>query len=487
MPSHLIRGGLRAQLTLAISLVTVTAVGTSFLALYSGTGSRLQGQLDNQLRTQVAEWHQVTSGADVSSPGALTTLAQRFIAGQRYHAEALIIAIQVLGRQTVTNDPEILALDEAREHRAPESAGLLDAPIGLATAPVAGAGSMRVLSEPIMAGTRQVGVLRVADPLAPVSEAQASLKRTFLVVGILALMLAIAAGIGLATVIAAPLRHMAGVATAVEAGDLTVRARRFGARGEVGVLAEAFNHMLERLQRTFARQRDFVSDASHELRTPLAVLRAQAELLDRQTDEQQRHEGVRMLLRRLDELDRLVADMLTLASAEAGQLVEPQEIDLADFFEDLRRDLPLFGERDFRLDPVAGTLTADPDRLTQVLRNVVRNAVAHTNPGDTVTVAAHARDHRLEIAVSDSGPGIPEDQLEEIFERFHRVDPARSRDRGGTGLGLAIARAIVVAHGGTIKAESQRGRGATFRIVLPGYKPVLPRPRPGWDTDRQAR
>ena len=115
------------------------------------------------------------------------------------------------------------------------------------------------------------------------------------------------------------------------------------------MLAAAFDRMLDRLERAFARQRDFVSDASHELRTPLAVLRAQVELLDRETDEQRRHEGTVTLLRRLDEMDRLVDDMLTLASAEAGRLVEPQPIDLDDFFEDLRRDLPLFGERDFHL------------------------------------------------------------------------------------------------------------------------------------------
>jgi signal transduction histidine kinase len=229
--------------------------------------------------------------------------------------------------------------------------------------------------------------------------------------------------------------------------------------------------MLARLERAFKRQREFVSDASHELRTPLAVLRAQVELLDRESDEQRRHEGITTLLRRLVELDRLVGDMLTLASAESGRLIEPRTIDLSEFFEDLRRDLPLFGERAFQLQPVDGILDADPDRLTQVLRNLLRNAVSHTKPTDRVTVAARARDGRLEITVSDTGPGIPPDQLERIFERFHRLDGGRSRDTGGTGLGLPIARAIVEAHGGTIHAESRPRQGATFHIELPGYHP----------------
>jgi signal transduction histidine kinase len=163
--------------------------------------------------------------------------------------------------------------------------------------------------------------------------------------------------------------------------------------------------------------------------------------------------------------------MLTLAGAEAGQLIEPRPIELADFFEDVRRDLPLFGERDFQLEAVGGTLNADADRLTQVLRNLVRNAVTHTEPGDRIVLAARASGGRLEIAVSDSGRGIPPDQLEHIFERFYRSDESRSRDSGSSGLGLAIARAIVEAHGGQIHAESHPGEGATFHIELPGYRP----------------
>ncbi|MDQ6774753.1 MAG: HAMP domain-containing histidine kinase [Actinomycetota bacterium] len=470
MSRRLLPRGLRAQLALAIALVAALTVGASFLALYSGTGSRLQSQIDTQLRTQAAAWRQFTVHATFSTPAALERTATQFIAAQRYHAESLIIVIQVNAGRTVSNNSELLVREEAREQSPSETTGLLDSPTGLATGQVAEAGTERVLTQPIDYRKRRVGMLRLASPLTPVQRAQASLRRTFLVVGGVALALAIAAGIGLATFIAAPLRRIARVAAAVDAGDLSLRAGPVAAGGELGVLSDAFDRMLERLERAFTRQRDFVSDASHELRTPLAVLRAQVELLDRETDERSRHEGAAMLLRRLDELNRLVGDMLTLASADAGQLIEPRPIDLREFFEDLRRDLPLFGERDFQLQAVDGTLQADPDRLTQVFRNIVRNAVSHTNPGDQVTITARARDGRLEISVSDSGPGIPPDQLEQIFERFHRLDHRRSRDRGGSGLGLAIARAITEAHGGSIHAESGPGQGATFRMELPGYR-----------------
>ena len=309
-------------MALAISLVTAVAVAASFLALYNGTSSRLRAQIDSELRTQVSEWRQFAAQSDLSTPAALERTATRFIAAQRYHAESLLIGVQAAGARTVSNNAELLAREGAREQNAPEASGLLDAPGGLATASVAEAGSMRVLTTPITYGNRRVGTLRVANPLTPVEQAQASLRRTFVIVGAIALLAAIAAGIGLASLIAAPLRRMARVATAVDAGELSKRTGGIGGHGEVRVLSDAFDHMLDRLERAFKRQRDFVSDASHELRTPLAVLRAQVELLDRETDERRRHEATTTLLGRLDELDRLVGDMLTLASAEGGQLIQ---------------------------------------------------------------------------------------------------------------------------------------------------------------------
>ena len=273
----------------------------------------------------------------------------------------------------------------AREDAHEGSDSMLRSPPGLATATIAEAGSVRVLSQAIEDGGKRVGTIRIAAPLSSVSQAQSDLLRTFALVGALALLLAIVAGAALATLISAPLRRIARIAVAVDAGDLSRRAGPTAAGGEIRTLSVAFDRMLERLERSFKRQREFVSDASHELRTPLTVLRAQVELLDRETDEHRRHEATGILLGRLDELDRLVGDMLTLASAEAGQLVHPQPIELDDFFEDVRRDLPLYGERDFHVEVVGGTLVADRDRLTQVLRNLVRNAVAHTEPGGRVT------------------------------------------------------------------------------------------------------
>jgi two-component system, OmpR family, sensor kinase len=265
---------------------------------------------------------------------------------------------------------------------------------------------------------------------------------------------------------------MARFAQAVDAGDLTQRLEGVNGSDEVSRLAESFNHMLDRLEDAFRHQREFVADASHELRTPLTVLRGEIELLGVEAgiDEPNRDRSEK-LLRELDRMDRLVDDMLTLAGAESGKLVERRPVNLDDFFADLRRDLPLFGERDYRLTGEPhGVLQADPDRLAQVFRNLVRNAVAHTDAAGRITVGAQPEDGRIEFSVSDTGPGIAPDQLGRLFDRFYRTDAARARDLGGSGLGLAIARAIVEAHGGRIWAESPPGAGAIIRFEIPGYR-----------------
>ena len=257
--------------------------------------------------------------------------------------------------------------------------------------------------------------------------------------------------------IARPLRRMADVAAAVDAGDLSLRAGGLATGGEVGVLARAFDRMLARLERAFTSQRDFVSDASHELRTPLAVLRAQVELLDREFDEPHHHQAALTLLRRLDEIDRLVSDMLTLAGAESGRLIEPRPIELEDYFEDLRRDLPLFGERDFHVAAVGGLLLADPDRLTQVLRNLVRNAVVHTTPEGRISVTRPPkrglpgdRDHRRR---GGHHAGAPRAHLRALLPRRGEPLARQRRQRPRAGDRPCDRRGARRAHRGGVQAR----------------------------------
>jgi signal transduction histidine kinase len=480
---------LRTQLAIAIAAVAALTLAVTFFAVYRATGADLRHRIDTELVAQVGEWRQLASARDLQTPAALAAAARRFIANQRYHPESRIFVVDVRGGPTVTNDRIVVNGERAREQLAHRSVagtgnqtsraeanegrgdGLLDAPPGLATVTAEDAGKLRVDTYPIKTGGQTVGTLRVADPLSSVDQAQGGLQRIFLFVGSLALALALVVAALMAVLITRPLRRITAVAAEVDAGELSGRVEMDEQSGEIAALGGTFDRMLDRLQHAFARQRQFVSDASHELRTPLTVMRAQVELLDRETDERARREGLTTLLRGLDTMDRLVEDMLLLANADSGRLLQPQRIDLALLLDDMARDLPLFGERNYFVEGPGGHLHADPDRLTQVLRNLIRNAVNHTTTSGNVSLTATGRGDRIEFTVSDTGPGIPAEQLEQIFERFHRTDDSRQRDRGGSGLGLPIARALVEAHGGRIWAESRPGEGATIRFELPGYEP----------------
>jgi two-component system OmpR family sensor kinase len=300
------------------------------------------------------------------------------------------------------------------------------------------------------------------------------------------LALALAASYLAGARVSAPLRRMAAVAARVDAGDLAPRMEVApGRASEVTVLAESFNHMLDRLADAFASQREFLADASHELRTPLTVIRGQLELLAAQesppTEELRRVE--RQVREEIGRIGRLVDDLLVLAQAERVDFLRPEQIDLSRFVTELWDGISLTAERRFELGPVPeGSLTADPDRLAQALRNLARNAVEHTREGDgLVRLEVHTRgaDH-VRFVVSDDGPGIPPAERERVFARFARMDGGRSRATGGAGLGLAIVRAIADAHGGRVwVAESPEGAGARVELELPGFRaPVSQVSRP---------
>ncbi|HUN79241.1 MAG TPA: ATP-binding protein [Solirubrobacteraceae bacterium] len=233
--------------------------------------------------------------------------------------------------------------------------------------------------------------------------------------------------------------------------------------------------MLDRLTEAFAGQRAFVADASHELRTPLTVIRGQLELLAAQAhpSEQEVRRVERRVQAEIARITRLVDDLLLLARTEQRQFLRIEEISLPRFVQELWDAIGLLGaERRFELGPVpAGALSADPDRLAQALRNLIGNAIEHTAPGSGLV--------RLDVelkpagwvgfVVQDDGPGIPADQRERVFDRFHRTDAARDRASGGTGLGLAIVRAIAEAHGGRVAAGEAPGGGARVELTLPGF------------------
>jgi signal transduction histidine kinase len=285
---------------------------------------------------------------------------------------------------------------------------------------------------------------------------------------------------------------MAAVAARVDAGDLHPRITDLGGPGgEVRVLADAFNHMLDRLTAAFAGQREFIADASHELRTPLTIIRGQLEVLAAQQDpppeEVRRVE--RLVQAEIARVSRLVDDLLLLAKSEQGKFLRITPIDLGAYVRELWDGVSLLAERRFELGSVPpGTLRADPDRLAQALRNLVANAIEHTATGSGLVRMGVEQlgGARVRFLVEDDGPGIPPDQRERIFDRFHRTDSGRGRAAGGAGLGLAIVRAIAHAHGGTVMAWSSPEGGARIVLELPGFAPASRREQAAEQPDEQA-
>lgn len=480
MRAALVPSGLRGRLVAAILIVAVAVLAGSFFALHEGTGADLSRGIDDQLRTDLGEFEGSAAG-NSKTEKQLARRARAFVATQGYHGDYRIFAIQVGtdgAGPVITNQREAITResDEGPE-RGGDSAGstspgLLGAPLGLATIDAPDGGHLRVLSEPAGAVGKQVGTFRVAQSLAPIGAAQGSLRDTLLVVGLVAVLVLIAAAVWIATLVANPLKRIAGFAAEVDTAGLDRRLGEAEGPSEVRSLSHSINHMLDRLQGSFEREREFVADASHELRTPVTIAQGELALLRREAAPDER-ERLDVVIRELKRMERLVAEMLTLASEDSGGPERREHVDVSDLLSDLRRDLPLMGRRDYEVAEVGGTIEADPDRLAQVFRNLLGNAVAHTEPGGSVSVHAFPLGERIRFEVRDDGPGFGSAEAERLFDRFYRTDEGRGRDSGGSGLGLAIARSIVESHGGRIWAQGRRGSGAEGAVVafeLPGYR-----------------
>ncbi len=478
--------GLRWRLAGWVALVTLACIAITFVAVYRGTGTQLRHQIDQELAGDAGELAHNLALADARTPKQLSAAATRYMRDQPFSASSTLLFALVPGAGPSTNRPELFGAGKPDNGETPAEQGeenrlasrLLTARDGYSTLLLPDVGNLRLLKRAVhVEGPRDV-TIGVGEPLAPVGHAQRGVARAFILAGILALAGAILASYLVGIRVSRPLRRMAAVAARVDAGDLHPRIHDAGAQGdEVKVLADAFNHMLDRLTDAFAGQRAFVADASHELRTPLTVIRGQLEVLAAQPDPSA--EEVRRVERlvgaEIERISRLVDELLLLAKTEQTQFLRVELIDLAAFVPELWDGMSLLARRRFELGPVpSGTLRADPDRLAQALRNLIGNAIEHTAPDHGVVrmrVERAARE-RIRFIVEDDGPGIPADQRERVFDRFHRTDAARDRASGGTGLGLAIARAITDAHGGTVRAGESPEGGARIELELPGFTPA---------------
>lgn len=334
-----------------------------------------------------------------------------------------------------------------------------------------GAAPLRLMAAPVLAFGRPIGTVVVGQSMQVV---EGSLERAtwrMLVIGGVSLGgTLLLMGFFLASELA-PLRRLSATAREIaDTGDVSRRVLTTPASSDVRQVAEAFNSMVARVERQLEAQKRLLADTSHELGNPLTVLRTDLDLLRQCSDPEVRAEVVAEADREAERMGRLLDELLQLSAADVAPLpvgdarvsVDAMAVRLVE------RMRPLAGERVLEVDIAQRPVVrGDADRLEQALNNLLENAIRHTGARGRVTVGVGETGGQAQIRVRDDGEGIAAEHLPHVFERFYRVDRARSRASGGTGLGLSIAQMIARAHGGDIAVESRPGEGSTFTIRLP--------------------
>ncbi len=467
-----------------VAVVVLVVLAATFAFVYHSTGSQLKRQIDRSIRSSAIELRDTIRGRHDGSGKAVLASARRYGASQPYKDSAVLLFTLIPGVGSASNHLELFGASKPDGgETVPEQAAenvegrhLAVPHAGYNTLPGPDIGDLRLYEVRF----RVAGVTAysgAAEPLATVDHAQEVVRHSFELAGAIGLVLALLAAYLIGTTLTAPIRRSAEIAARIDGGDLSPRIQLpAGASEELQVLAEALNHMLDRLATAFAAQREFVADASHELRTPLTVLRGQLDVLtggDRDDGSLSAAELERvqhLMEAEIARLTRLVDDLLLLVQSDRDDFLRPAPVQLDELVTELWDGLSLIAERDFeigQLEPV--TVYADPDRLAQALRNLARNAITQTQgPRGLVRVdLARRGPETVRITVSDDGPGIPPELRKRVFERFYRTDTARTRAEGGAGLGLAIVEAIAEAHRGSVRVTESPAGGAAFALDLP--------------------
>lgn len=320
------------------------------------------------------------------------------------------------------------------------------------------------------------GAVRLAVPLTEIEQTASDVRRSLLIATGLALLGATLLSALFAQATATRLQQLIEFSGKVADGDLSARFPHI--RGELGILAAGLNETAAKLEETFTRlqqaerfRRDFLANVSHELRTPLTAIQGFAEmLLERSRAGSEEAQFLEIIRRNSQSMSRLTDDVLRLAELESGEpVLSPQPIAAAELIaaaaESWRPRAPRVR---ILLEQIAPrNVMADAHAIGQVFSNLIENALRYAPDSTRIELAAREADGGVEFSVRDFGPGIAPEHLSRIFERFYRVDKARSRSLGGTGLGLAIVKHIILLHHGSVRVESSGGQGATFFFTLP--------------------
>lgn len=461
-------------------LVNILLVAIAFGLTFAAVSSILNNYLLNQ-RVQEQIKNTRSLGVQVSSYLAQSDAAELYSIGLRSYDDGG-------GRMLVLNEAGIVQTDTFSEYngyvfrfREVETVLQGDATSSYGFHEITSAGQSfwaLYCTSSIIHDGQPIGVLLFSTSVQDVVDTAQMLQRNMFLVFLLGLAAVLAATIVLTRYITRPVQQLTQAALRVAAGDWTSRVDIAG-RNEVAELGRTFNMMCDRLQNVDVQRSEFVSDASHELKTPLASMKILVESLLYQDEvpEEIYKEFLSDINGEIDRLTRLITDLLLLSKMDTENAVlnlsRVQVLQAVQESADALR--PIAAQRDVRVEidvPADLRLECDPLKLRQALNNLIENAMKYSRPDGFVKITAGEAGSEIWIRIADNGVGMPAEDLPHIFERFYRVDKARSRETGGTGLGLHIVRRVALMHGGRVEVESEEGVGSTFTLWLPAAQPA---------------
>ncbi len=460
---------LRFRLTFWYTVLLAVVLLIFALGYHTVVARALYNEVDDTIRSQAEQVVSVFEGNIDPTRGRLPATAIVF--ASQVFAQATSSDGAVIDTSPSLGDQQLHLPEEMRQKNLQGEAGFYNWQ--------SDGGAMRVFSAPVRAPSGSVvATVQVAQSLEAIDTMLSVARLALLVGGGIAVALAAVGGAIISGSALRPLNRIAATASRIaRAEDLDQRIEGVYPDDEVGQLADTFNEMMGRLQDLFNTQQQLVADVSHELRTPLATIQGNVDLLRRGAagDPVMLREGLVAIDQEVARMSRLVRDLLLLAEADAGVQLTLRPLELDTVLLEVYREALLMADGRVKVrlgHEDQAHVHGDADRLKQLLLNLVSNAIAYTPTGGTVTLSLHIRpDGWVRITVVDTGVGIAPEDLPHIFDRFWRVDRARTRAAGGSGLGLSIAKSIAEAHGGSISVESEPGKGSTFEVLLPQSRP----------------
>jgi two-component system OmpR family sensor kinase len=463
------RFGLRERLTILFIAAFAITLVTMFITLHQLLVKTLMRDVDDTLITSAESIAAGAADRDLlASPVRVRDLL-RSSASAAFNSDVRLIVIRDAGGRVLGATPS----STPTEPLTPTSEQMESARRGettVRTVQSRGTPTVRVATAPILADGALLGTVQTGESLEELFSASDRLQVLLIIEAVVGLLLAAGAGYLLVRRSLRPLDHVVELASDIEANDLTRRLNLQREPFEVQRLADTFDTMLDRLERSFEQQRNFVLDVSHELRTPLTALRGNIDvlLLDPDLPAEVRAQLERMSAE-TGRLIRLATNLLYLAQADTGKqgVMAPVELDLLclEVVQQARTLRPGVRLRLGHEDQV--TVLGDRDLLKQLLLNLVENGLTYTPAGGVVTLSIYRLDDHVTLEVSDTGVGIAPDDLPHIFQRFYRAERTRRRAAGGAGVGLAIVEWVARLHGGDVRVSSTPGAGSTFTVRLP--------------------